>query len=51
VRRGKDDTLYAIKEGKVEFVWKKVPTFTGKLKKTCFVNVIPEDEISLKKKK
>ncbi len=39
VRRGKDDTLYAVKEGKVKFVWRKVPRFTGKLKWTKYVEV------------
>lgn len=39
VRRGKDDTLYAVKKGKVKFVWRKVPRFTGKLKWAKFVEV------------
>lgn len=39
VKRGKDDTLYATKEGIVKFVWRKVPRFTGKLKWTRFVEV------------
>ena len=39
VKRGKDDTLYAIKEGRVKFVWKKIPRFTGKLKWAKFVEV------------
>ena len=29
VRRGKDDTLYAIKEGVVKFVTKKIKKFDG----------------------
>lgn len=41
VRAGKDYTLYAVKEGVISFTWKKTPDFTGKLRKRCFVNVIP----------
>jgi len=39
VRRGRDDTLYAVKKGKVKFSWRKVPRFTGKLKLAKFVEV------------
>lgn len=39
VRRGKDDTLYAVKEGKIKFNWRKIPRFTGKLKWAKFVEV------------
>ena len=39
VRRGKDDTLYAIKNGIIEFQTKTVKLFDGSRKKTKFVNV------------
>jgi large subunit ribosomal protein L27 len=42
VKRGEDDTLFALLSGKVEFQAKKVRDFTGRLKKRTFVNVIPE---------
>jgi len=44
VKTGKDDTLYATKAGIVSFLWKKTPNFTGKLKKRCFVNVLPAEK-------
>lgn len=44
VKRGKDDTLYATKAGKVSFLWKKTPDFTGKLKKRCFVDVLTTEK-------
>lgn len=40
VKKGKDDTLFAIKPGAVQFKKKKTPNFTGRLKKRIFVNVI-----------
>lgn len=42
VRRGNDDTLYALKEGIVKFTTKKLVKFTGQLKAVKTVNVIPE---------
>ena len=39
VRRGKDDTLYAIKNGVVEFQTKTVKLFNGSRKKAKFVNI------------
>jgi len=39
VSRGKDDTLYAAKEGIVSFGTKKVRRFTGLLKKATHVHV------------
>lgn len=39
VRRGTDDTLYAIVKGKVYFSKRKVPNFTGKLRWKKFVNI------------
>lgn len=42
VRKGRDDTLYAVKEGYVYFTWRKKIKYDGKLRKTVFVNVEPE---------
>jgi len=40
VKRGNDDTLYAIANGIVAFTQKKVRAFDGKLKKRKFVHVV-----------
>jgi len=40
VKRAKDDTLFAMRAGMVQFKKKKAPNFTGRLKKRTFVNVI-----------
>jgi large subunit ribosomal protein L27 len=40
VKRGGDDTLFAMKDGVVEFKAKKSLAFTGKLMKKTFVSVI-----------
>jgi len=40
VRRGNDDTLYAIRTGKVQFTRRKKAKFTGTLKWTNIVNVV-----------
>ena len=40
VRRGKDDTLYAVAEGLVKFSTKKLPSFTGHLKTAKVVSVV-----------
>ena len=42
VKRGNDDTIFATAPGIVKFIKKKVRKFTGKLKLTTFVNVVPE---------
>lgn len=42
VKRGEDDTIFAMKNGIVKFVAKKVRLFTGKLQERKFVSV---DEI------
>ena len=42
VERGADDTLFALVAGKVQFQAKKVKSFTGKLVKRTYVNVLPE---------
>ena len=39
VKRGEDDTLFAMKDGAVKFASKKVESFTGKLKNRKFVSV------------
>lgn len=41
VRRGKDDTLYAIARGVVKFVTKKVKRFDGSRRVVKVVNVEP----------
>lgn len=41
VKRGEDDTLYAEVDGTVKFTTKKVSRFTGALKPTKFVNIVP----------
>jgi large subunit ribosomal protein L27 len=40
VRRGEDDTLYAVVDGIVKFSKKKVRAFTGKLKTAQYVEVV-----------
>lgn len=40
VKAGKDDTLYAAKQGVVKFTQKRKKTFTGILKMVKVVNVI-----------
>ncbi len=42
VRKGRDDTLYSLTEGKVYFSKKKTPNFTGKLRWKKFVSVMPK---------
>ncbi len=39
VKRGEDDTLFALKDGLVKFTRKKVKLFTGKLETRRFVSV------------
>ena len=39
VKRGEDDTLFAMKEGKVKFTSRKVRKFTGKMIEKKFVSV------------
>ena len=40
VKRAKDDTLFALKSGVVEFKTKKTRNFTGNLKNRTSVNVV-----------
>lgn len=42
VKRGEDDTLFAMMNGFVEFQARKVKDFTGKIVSRTFVNIIPE---------
>lgn len=49
VARGEDDTLYALKNGIVEFAKRKVKSFTGKIEKRQFVNVVEESGKKSKK--
>jgi large subunit ribosomal protein L27 len=49
VKRGNDDTLFALVNGTVEFQTRKVRDFTGKLALRTFVNVIPEKAAKAKK--
>ncbi len=44
VRRGKDDTLYAVKEGIVQFQTKAKKRFDGSSRKAKIVNVVPISE-------
>lgn len=39
VKRGSDDTLFAMADGVVKFTAKKIKKFTGKLERASFVNV------------
>jgi large subunit ribosomal protein L27 len=39
VKRGGDDTLFAMKDGAVKFAAKKIRKFTGRLEKAKFVSV------------
>jgi len=39
VRRGNDDTLFAVADGKVKFSTKKLKKFNGQLKSTKIVSV------------
>lgn len=41
VKRGKDDTLFAVAEGTVQFSNKKMLKFNNHLAKTRFVSVVP----------
>lgn len=41
VRRGKDDTIYAMLAGKVRFTKRKRTRFDGTLKMSTFVSVVP----------
>lgn len=40
VKRAKDDTLFALIDGVVEFRTKKVKNFTGQLQERTFINIV-----------
>jgi large subunit ribosomal protein L27 len=40
VKRGEDDTLFAMKEGAIKFTTRKIRLFTGKLVARKFVSVV-----------
>lgn len=40
VGKGKDDTLFALKDGTIKFTTKKIQLFNGKMAVKKFVNVI-----------
>lgn len=42
VKRGEDDTLFALASGAVKFQSRKVKDFTGRLAKRMFVHVLPQ---------
>ena len=44
VKRGADDTLYAMEPGVVKFTRKKRRRFDGSLKPARFVNIIPTEK-------
>lgn len=41
-KKGKDDTIYALKDGMVQFSTRKKKDFTGQTKKVSVINVIPK---------
>lgn len=41
-KKGQDDTIYALKNGVVQFSTKKKKDFTGHTKKVSVINVIPK---------
>jgi ribosomal protein L27 len=41
VKRGADDTLFALTDGTVQFEERKMKAFTGKLEKRMFVHIVP----------
>ena len=44
VKRGNNDSLFALTEGYVEFKHKKVKKFNGNLASTCYVSIIPKNK-------
>lgn len=44
VRRGSDDTLFAVASGLVKFTNKRVKRFTGEFKMVKYVNVMPVEK-------
>ncbi|TAK96435.1 50S ribosomal protein L27 [Patescibacteria group bacterium] len=44
VKRGADDTLFALTSGVIKFSTKKMKAFTGKLETRRFVSVVPAEK-------
>ncbi|PIR78271.1 MAG: 50S ribosomal protein L27, partial [Candidatus Magasanikbacteria bacterium CG10_big_fil_rev_8_21_14_0_10_36_16] len=44
VKKGKDDTLFTLTDGKVKFQTKKRMNFTGVLKTAKYLHVLPEEK-------
>jgi large subunit ribosomal protein L27 len=42
-RLGKDDTIFALKDGVIKFTNKRVRRFTGQMKVAKYVNVVPSN--------
>jgi len=51
VKKGKDDTLFALQNGFVKFTTKKLKKYDGSLKTCKLVNVIQPEKIEKKEKK
>lgn len=49
VKRGEDDTIFALKDGIVKFITKKVRNYTGKLVSRTYINVIPSEKPVIRK--
>lgn len=49
VRRGNDDTLYAVAEGKVKFTTKKIKRFNNSSRVTKVVSVLKKTKAPVKK--
>lgn len=49
VKRGEDDTLFAMADGLVKFKTKKVRNFTGKLVSRRYVSVVPSSKPVVRK--
>ncbi|OGY47678.1 MAG: 50S ribosomal protein L27 [Candidatus Buchananbacteria bacterium RIFCSPHIGHO2_01_FULL_47_11b] len=43
VKRGEDDTLYALTTGMVKFARRKIKKFHGRLEWASYVNVVPKE--------
>ena len=43
-KMGKDDTIFALKDGYIKFTSKKIKKFTGAIEAAKFVNILTKDE-------
>lgn len=50
IKRGADDTLYALTNGFIKFSKKKIRKFNGQLEKATFVSVVKKPLVPKKKK-